>query len=318
MFTSTLHKFCGPISTTSEYTIALMFTNNEGILVELNDGTLLSRDRDCVYFDCEWLSDFGYEKEKFFIGGKIPLKIVSIFHVKLNENYKTYIELITMLLTIIEGDMIQMAERNEKAIIKLLKHEMDEIKIETLPVYICKLLHYICCDVKQITIRYTHFEYKQLHKFLFYDDAQLFDLQLVQKLFPNLQSIAIECSSLTNKVFDRIIDFLKLSLNNESSSVMDDCVTDESSVSMSLNNIIFHSPISPSISFESAQKRYSSSLEPFDWAINYQKKEKRLIVRKNKKHKHDRMCSGNIKNAGKTFVEAEQFILQKTLSNFYC
>ena len=118
MFTSTLHKFCGPISTTSEYTIALMFTNNNGILVQLEDGTLLSRNKDCVYFDCEWLSDFGYEKEKFFIGGKIPLKIVSIFHVKLNENYKTYIELITMLLTIIEGDMIEVPQRKEKVFVR--------------------------------------------------------------------------------------------------------------------------------------------------------------------------------------------------------
>merc|ERR1712032_1418169 len=100
--------------------------------------------------------------------------------------------------------------------IKLLKHEMDLFKIETLPVYICKLLHYICCDVKQITIRYTTFKYKLLHKFLFFDDCQLFNLHLLQTLFPNLHSIAIACSSLTNKVFDRIICFLSLAPTEKS------------------------------------------------------------------------------------------------------
>ena len=204
--------------------------------------------------------------------------------------------------------------------IKLLKHEMEEITIQTLPIYICKLLHYICCDVKQITIRYTTFKYKLLHKFLFFDDCQLFNLQLVQKLFPNLQSIAIECSSLTDKVFDRIISFLNESYTESEEEKSDEIIKDvsltpqTSATDTSLNNIIFHSPISPSISFESAQKKYSSSLEPFNWAINYQKKDKRLIVRKNKLHKHDRMCSGDLKNAGKTFVEAEQFALYKTLS----
>eukprot|EP01084_Bolivina_argentea_P252770 424388_1 len=72
LFTSTLAQFCGPISTSSEYEVAIKFTNNNGILLELNDGTLLSNQSKSMYFDCEWISDFGYEKEKFFIGGKVP------------------------------------------------------------------------------------------------------------------------------------------------------------------------------------------------------------------------------------------------------
>ena len=71
-----LHKFNGPISTSSEYEVALVLTNNNGIILELQDGTPLSNRSNSMYFDCEWISDFGYEKEKLFIGGKVPLKIV--------------------------------------------------------------------------------------------------------------------------------------------------------------------------------------------------------------------------------------------------
>ncbi len=55
MFTSTLHKFYGPLSTSSSYEVALLFTNNNGIILELHDGTLLSNDKECRYFNCEWL-----------------------------------------------------------------------------------------------------------------------------------------------------------------------------------------------------------------------------------------------------------------------
>merc|ERR1712129_383847 len=231
----------------------------------------------------------------------IPLKIVSIFHVQRNENYAKYIELLTNLLTIIsEGDMIPIAVRKQKAIVKLLRHQVGSANIGSLPLYICKLLQHICCNIKQIKIRYITFKYELLRAFLFLDDecTQFFNLYLVTTLFPNLQSIAIECSSLTKQVFAHIIAFLK-----------------ETALT-SLNNIIFHSPIAPSISFQVAQKIYSQTLASFDWSMNFEKKTKKLIVHRNKKNKHDRMCSGDIGTAHRKFIGAEKFVLGQALSLF--
>ncbi len=67
MFTSTLHKFGGPLSTSSVYEVALLFTNTKGITLELKDGTLLSNNSNAKYFDCQCISDFGYENEKFLV-----------------------------------------------------------------------------------------------------------------------------------------------------------------------------------------------------------------------------------------------------------
>eukprot|EP01084_Bolivina_argentea_P298449 514300_1 len=161
LFTSTLAQFCGPISTSSAYEVSMVFTDDNGVVLELNDGTLLSNELKGMYFDCEWISDYGYEKEKFFVGGGAPLKIVSIVYVKLNENYRTYIYLINILLSIVKGDISInnsncLSDKNQQAIVRLLKYQLNtnQNKVVNIPKYVIKLLNHIFSNIIFITTRY--------------------------------------------------------------------------------------------------------------------------------------------------------------------
>ena len=283
MFTSTLSRFCGPISTSSEWEVACSFTKQKGIILELNDGTLLSNESCSIYFDCEYLSDFAYEKEKFFIGGKAPLKIVSIFHVRLKQNYGTYISLINLLLSVIKGDIsINLKERDEKAIVKLLNHELKNKELP-IPKYVTKLLHHICSNIKIFTTRFNATfgakdkttNYAIFAKFFCLKDCQFFKLDLLHKLFPNLESIAIECSIITDKVFENILKFLKYCKKDNIESNMD---------------IIFSSTISGSIPFKTVKQSYSSLFSEYNYLLEINKQQatnkKYLVIKRNKSKHH--------------------------------
>eukprot|EP01083_Nonionella_stella_P289535 985252_1 len=321
MFTSTLHKFCGPISTSSEYAVALLFTKKNGIVLELNDGTLLSDESESIYFDCQYVSDFAYEKEKLFLGGMFPLKIVGLFHVKLNENYGAYIKLITILLSIIEGDIFtsnakdegDLSERNQEAIVRLLKHELGDVILQHLPDYISRLWHHICLNIELITTRFSatfgsRVNKKQYHilgEFLCSKECTLFRLDLLNRLFPNLTSIALECTTLTHKVFDTIVQFLSQHKPN-----------DEGISSTNLTSIVFQSPTSPSLSCEEIQEAYEVTFSAFDWSIKLESmsEHKRIILKKNKTSDEDRKVSTNVLNSDIIFQKMEELVLQRGLS----
>ena len=281
MFTSTLSRFCGPISTSSEYEVALIFTKQSGIILELIDGTLLSKQSNSMYFDCEYLSDFAYEKEKFFIGGKSPLKINSIYHVELKQNYGVYIELINLLLSIMKNDItINFNKGQDKAIIKLLNHELKN-KILPIPNYVSRLLHHICLNTKEFSTRYKetfgstkNTKYQLLAQFFCYNDCQLFNLDLLKKLFPNLRSISIDCGIVTHKVIEYILSFLKDCKLNNIKNDMD---------------IIFSSPIKPSIPFKIIQEKYAKSFAEYGCLLEIN--EDYLLI-KRKKSRHVKTDSG--------------------------
>ncbi len=148
----------------------------------------------------------------------------------MNESYGAVIKLITILLSIIEGDISlndkpELSHKNIKAIVKLLKHQLKDPKLSSVPQYVTRLLHHICNNIKIFTTRYditfSHenhnkimVKYKALSQFLCDDECQLFKLDLVYKLFPNLSTIAIERSVLEAKVFDNILPFLKKNNSN--------------------------------------------------------------------------------------------------------
>ena len=92
MFLETTMYFHAPLSTTTSIEVAIAYSNhnNNDYLLELaDDDTVLGMAR---YFDCSWLSDFGNESEKLFIGGYKPLKIHTVLDALLGRNYINYLK----------------------------------------------------------------------------------------------------------------------------------------------------------------------------------------------------------------------------------
>eukprot|EP01083_Nonionella_stella_P229370 811920_1 len=67
----------GPISLTSEYSVAVNFCNNEGMILDM----CLNQESLAKVFDCQYLSHYPNEKEMFCIGGYNNFIILSIIDV---------------------------------------------------------------------------------------------------------------------------------------------------------------------------------------------------------------------------------------------
>eukprot|EP01084_Bolivina_argentea_P249395 417473_1 len=153
-FKEFIAKFNSPTSTTSKLQIAMIFTNIDGIILELNkysDGTYYSNLR---YFNCSLLSRFPYEDERLFIQPPPPyscsmLQFKSIRNMKTNENYKMFIQALVALQKIINdktysskpisidcmdviNNLIDLSNISSQYIIKSFKKWTEKIKQITL------------------------------------------------------------------------------------------------------------------------------------------------------------------------------------------
>eukprot|EP01084_Bolivina_argentea_P118356 210012_1 len=75
----------GPLSTTTQFTVAGQFCNNKGMILEL-----IPQDGRC--FDCAGITDFTAENEIFFIGGISKFRFASIIQAAIGMNYQVYVE----------------------------------------------------------------------------------------------------------------------------------------------------------------------------------------------------------------------------------
>eukprot|EP01084_Bolivina_argentea_P145580 255139_1 len=82
-------QFCGPLSATLQYSIAVTFSNQgngNGVIISIHptSSALLT------YFDCVPWSKFAYEQEMLFLGGLEPLQIIGMISVNDGMNYDKY------------------------------------------------------------------------------------------------------------------------------------------------------------------------------------------------------------------------------------
>eukprot|EP01084_Bolivina_argentea_P224170 379140_1 len=94
LFKSMNTRINGPTSTTTEYSVALNFCDNDGIILELSLDIWWNIGGFCdafSMFECWQLSDFVNEQEVFFIGGYSHFKFKTIIKVPQGYNYQYYV-----------------------------------------------------------------------------------------------------------------------------------------------------------------------------------------------------------------------------------
>eukprot|EP01084_Bolivina_argentea_P080343 145559_1 len=84
---------CGPLSTSCSFVVAANFTNeSNGMVMEFTDGNLFG----VRSFSCEWLSDYGNEKEYLFIQNAI-MEVLWISNIYFISDGIEYVEIIYAL-----------------------------------------------------------------------------------------------------------------------------------------------------------------------------------------------------------------------------
>lgn len=192
--------FNGPLSTSTDYSVAVNFTGNVGMVLELREPFGHSK-----FWECMYLSDYANEQEALFIGGRQPHLIKSITTPN-GTNYGLYIKALSLITF---GGFLELEQQEyltptlktmNQLLFRILLHELhgyypnnDQYKqFKSMPVYIQNLAHryFGCIDNLWLWLRDEKFINRVFESLFFYDYGWL-KLDLLTTIFPNLQRIIL-------------------------------------------------------------------------------------------------------------------------------
>ena len=193
IFDSTMALIYGPLSTTYEWDVAVQFSCNIGLVLELVPGPTLK------YFRCEWISPFSAEGELLFIGGFGVINFLNITSAQFGYDYKEYIKSLRIIDTMTDGiyfmndpanihkairyntfsvsslKLVSLSLWDKQLCLALIYHELHRngykqindthSQIDELPdlnEYIDQLLHQICLNKQEMRISWKTMNVKTL------------------------------------------------------------------------------------------------------------------------------------------------------------
>ena len=115
------------------------------------------------YFDCRYWSDYVEEDEKLFIGGLHDFHFGTIRNMTTTpkENYRVYIQTLTMFHYMIEGwpwKDGKIKKKNNEALKLLIKEEIAGKAVKSLPSvvprYVLQLWHHFLIKIKAVEIEW--------------------------------------------------------------------------------------------------------------------------------------------------------------------
>eukprot|EP01084_Bolivina_argentea_P314785 545257_1 len=239
----------GPLSTTTDYTVAMQFCNNQGMILEMSISTLVwwmscfeGKDTmgriTCV--DISWFSDFVNEQEVFCIGGLHNIYYVNIIEAPTGNSYIAYIaglRILTQKLlaeTTVDKDASWSYTPTiyaKEVAFRLLSNELYRYipshpavkQCTSIPEYIRNLLHSHYINVWKIII-----EPKRdiMNYFFIEKSVGWVKLDLLVIVFPKLQSIHFDAYDKSgtwltqSSIYESILYFISKGVNGSLEEIM--------------------------------------------------------------------------------------------------
>eukprot|EP01084_Bolivina_argentea_P257281 433423_1 len=211
LFRSLIAEFKGPLSTTTEYAVALNFCAVKGMILDLKLSVTLQKhfSQEMNGFDCQWLSDFSNEQEIFFIGGMYGFRIHTIIDTLRGINYIHYaraLNCITQNFTsagFVFLDDLADKQTNDKVCqqmaCRLLSHELWRYQpshakaneFTSFPDYFKNIMRLQFTHIKWI---YMDLERKKFFKHFFGNQHGWIELDSIQQIFPNVEHVVSAAS----------------------------------------------------------------------------------------------------------------------------
>eukprot|EP01084_Bolivina_argentea_P248354 415400_1 len=170
-----------PFSTTTSYHVAVSFSGNIGMVLEL-DCNEWSR-----YFNCSWISDYPNEHEIFFINPFTFFQMTDIIDTTTGQHYDEYVKALSIINSVFQGnpfqinkDVMKESVRREYVMntkfdlellgakpidprlkiitLQLMKHELHRYepgkykKMKNIDKYTEELLHFMCSKTSAVMI----------------------------------------------------------------------------------------------------------------------------------------------------------------------
>eukprot|EP01084_Bolivina_argentea_P213259 362246_1 len=212
-------KMYGPFSTSVEWLVAVQFSNNKGLILEITPND------DCVYFNCELISNFTSEKEKLFIGGCGAMQFTDIVQAPSAQSYKVYLKAMDYIHKLVgakfrrhHGDPLLntpfavLPQTMKQLICRIILNELHHYKsngfpeLKSCPEYVAILFHQYCLSKRYDVHVFVQREINHINDFwkLFVDQKWNVTnwIDTVYLLFPSITrfQIQIECKDFSNRI----------------------------------------------------------------------------------------------------------------------
>eukprot|EP01083_Nonionella_stella_P203734 743176_1 len=140
---STSIKLCGPVSTTSQYTVAVGRFAQNGIVLQISNMQTTNRFLPCSYWSC-----YSDEYEYLFIGGLAHFELSTIRDIPNQQRYDPLIRAMTVFHFMVDGYALysKVTKKNIRVIRTLIQEEENNTLLKGLessvPVYFLSLFHH--------------------------------------------------------------------------------------------------------------------------------------------------------------------------------
>eukprot|EP01084_Bolivina_argentea_P053826 98764_1 len=185
-FNKFVTSFYGPTSTTKQMEVALIFSDEGGLLLQLQQSAY--DDRNLKYFDCSLVSTFTNEDERLFCGGAYQIRFKSITLIKTATNLENFIRILTIFDNITNGRSTAASDDD----LNVVGTFFNVNKMLSLPfIYVKKCFELFCIEkqIIKINMEHLHWNYPTIAKHIITKMPNLLNFSVVMKLFRNVHII---------------------------------------------------------------------------------------------------------------------------------
>eukprot|EP01084_Bolivina_argentea_P210056 357668_1 len=179
-----------PLSTSSEWEVSVNFSTVNGISVEISAGGWMAS-----FFKCDWLSDYGNEKEHLFVQANRHMSFTNVTICQNGIELKLIIQAARILWQFWDYNKIKYRQKisNEckSVTMSLIEHEMEIKVFVSLSVYARNLFHQFCIRKQGIKVDWDLItgNYQFLLKYFRLTQLEWISIEQFVKLYPNIDYI---------------------------------------------------------------------------------------------------------------------------------
>eukprot|EP01083_Nonionella_stella_P219456 786118_1 len=196
--------FHQPISTTTDYAVALRFSRGYGIILTLKSGGIAENDPRKIpkYLSVSWMSQFPEEDEKLFYGAHVMFKIHNITESSNLRGHRMELQIFNKFQSVLQNETVTWNLNNAKEkkriqdLVTFIKHEQNAngatIEGHYITSYGKELFHHFCANIRRISIKRLNTLPKEILDALFCTQTvDKFALIPIVKLFESVEEITL-------------------------------------------------------------------------------------------------------------------------------
>eukprot|EP01084_Bolivina_argentea_P263471 445949_1 len=214
-------QFHGTLSTSTDYVVAINFSQSRGMVIELRDAHGFCKGLEVAFF-----SDYVNEREVLLVQSEFYLKFRSIIVVPTGHNYVHYISALNLIDQMVKTANMHkllhdMSAPTYAMANKILSHQLHKLfpnddqysTFNGMPTYVEHLANTYFVQQTHLNIDYG----ANVLRYFFTEDVdyEWIKLDLITALFPNIHTVTIQNTNLCSAKLDYLAGYLQYNINTK-------------------------------------------------------------------------------------------------------